>query len=164
MRLRVGSKASCVRILHLNQFGSRKGGAEGYIADVIAALQVHGHESHLIAFTPDDAGKPIAATTYAPTPDWPASIDATVRVMSEVIARFRPDVAYLHTVYHPDAVAWIAQHLPTVAYVHAPYPVCPGSAQYLRRSARVCPHTAGAICLVSAQLERCCWGRSRSSI
>ena len=149
-----------MRILHFNQFGSHRGGAEGYIADVIAALQVRGHESHLIAFTPDDAGEPIAATTYAPTPDWPASIDATMSVMSEVIARFRPDVAYLHAVNHPDAVAWIAQHLPTVAYVHAPYPVCPGSAQYLRRSARVCPHTAGAICLVSAQLERCCWGRS----
>ena len=148
-----------MRILHLNQFGSRKGGAEGYIADVITALQVRGHESHLIAFAPDDAGKPIAATTYAPTPDWPSSIDAAVGVMNDVIAEFRPDVAYLHAVYHPALVNWLAHRLPSVAYIHAPYPVCPGSAQYLRNSAKVCPHAAGVICLINAQREKCCWGR-----
>ena len=48
--------------------------------------RLHGHESHLVAFTPDDASEPIAATTYAPAPDWPASIDATVGLINDVIA------------------------------------------------------------------------------
>ena len=150
-----------MRILHFNQFGSHKGGAEGYIADVIAALQVHGHDSHLVAFAPNDTSELITtATTYAPAPEWPASIDATVDMITDVITKVRPDVAYLHAVYHPGLVAWIGQRLPTVAYVHAPYPVCPGSAQYLRRSAKVCPHPAGTICLINGQLEKCCWGRN----
>jgi glycosyltransferase involved in cell wall biosynthesis len=148
-----------VKILHFNQYGSHQGGVEGYIADVTAALQARGHTSHLIALTPNDGGRPIAPTTYAPAPDWPSSIDAVTDVIRGVIAEFKPDVAYVHAVYHPGLVDWLAQSLPTVAYIHAPYPVCPGSAQYLRKSARVCPHTAGAICLIEAQLEKCCWGR-----
>jgi len=80
--------------------------------------------------------------------------------MEQVIATFRPDVAYLHAVHHPTLVAWIAGRLPTVAYVHGPYPVCPGSAQYLRNSERVCEHKAGLVCLVNAQTERCCWGHN----
>lgn len=148
-----------MRILHLNQFGSRKGGAEGYIADVTAALQARGHDVHLVALTPDDAGEPLAATTYAPTPDWPSSLDATVSVLNRVLADFRPDVAYLHVVYHPLLVDWVARRLPGVAYIHAPYPVCPGSAQYLPKRAQICPHAAGAICLFNAQIEKCCWGR-----
>jgi glycosyltransferase involved in cell wall biosynthesis len=148
-----------VRILHFNQYGSHKGGAEGYIADAIAALQKSGHESHLVAFAPDDAGESIAPTTNAPAPDWPSPVDATLDVVSDVIAKFRPDVAYLHAVYHPALIDWIGRRLPSVAYIHGPYPVCPGSAQYLRNSAKVCPHTAGAICLINAQAEKCCWGR-----
>ncbi len=149
-----------MRILHLNQFSSRQGGAESYIADVAVALQTRGHESHLIAFTPNDADESIVTTTFAPVPNWPSPISAAANVLDAVIAKFRPDVAYLHAVYHPDLVTWIGQRLPTVAYVHGPYVVCPGSAQYLWRSMRVCPHAAGAICLLNAQAEKCCWGRN----
>ncbi len=148
-----------MRILHLNQNSSQQGGAESYIADVAGALLTRGHESHLIAFAPDDTGESIMETTHAPAPDWPLSIATAVSVLSDVISRFRPDVAYLHNVYHPDLVAWVAQRLPAVAYVHGPYMVCPGSAQYLRRSMKVCSRTAGAICLFNAQTEKCCWGR-----
>ncbi len=157
---KIGYRAGCVRILHLNQFSSHQGGIESYIAEVAVALQAYGHESHLIAFAPDEADESILTTTYAPVPDWPSPIDAAVDVLNNVIAKFRPDVAYLHGVYHPGVVNLIAGRLPTVAYVHAPYPVCPGSAQYLRNRAQVCPHSAGLICLVNAQRERCCWGRN----
>jgi glycosyltransferase involved in cell wall biosynthesis len=149
-----------MRILHLNHFGSNRGGVESYIADVAAALQAHGHASHLIALAPNDSGEPIVTTTHAPTLDWPSSVDSAVSVINDVIARFQPDVAYLHAVYHPGLVSWVAQQLPSIAYMHGPYSVCPGSAQYLRKSSKVCPQTAGAICLINAQREKCCWGRN----
>jgi len=121
-------------------------------------MQARGHASHLISLTPHGAEALLAATTLAPTPDWPASCETAIRMIEAVVDEFRPDVAYVHAVYHPALVKWIAQRLPSVAYIHAPYPVCPGSAQYLRRSAKVCTHTAGPICLINAQLEKCCWG------
>ena len=149
-----------MRILHLNQYSSRRGGIESYIAEVAVALQTYGHEAPLIAFAPEDAGESILTTTFAPAPDWPSPIDAAADVFDNVIAKFRPDVAYLHGVYHPGIVNLIAGRLPTVAYVHAPYVVCPGSAQYLYRRAAICPHRAGLICLLNAQTENCCWGHN----
>jgi glycosyltransferase involved in cell wall biosynthesis len=149
-----------VRILHFNQYRSHKGGVESYIADVATALQAAGHESHLVSFTPHEAADLIADTTYVPLSDWPAPIDAATEVIGNVIARFKPDVAYIHAVYNPQLVNWIARRLPAVAYIHGPYPVCPGSSQYLRKHSRVCPERAGIVCLLNAQTEMCCWGRN----
>jgi glycosyltransferase involved in cell wall biosynthesis len=149
-----------MNILHLNQAGSHVGGVEGYIAEVSTAMQAAGHASHLVYFEPDDAGTLLADTTYAFLPEWPQLPMQAQQVLDGVMARFRPDIAYIHAVYHPGVVEWIAQRLPTVAYVHGPYLVCPGSAQYLRRRAKVCPHTAGLVCLFNAQIEDCCWGRN----
>ncbi len=149
-----------MNILHLNEAGSYIGGVEGYIAEVAAALQAAGHASHLVYFEPDDAGTLLDDTTYAFLPEWPKVSAQAQQTLAGVIARFRPDVAYIHAVYHPGIVEWIAQRLPTVAYVHGPYLVCPGSAQYLRRRAKVCPHIAGLVCLCNAQIEDCCWGRN----
>jgi glycosyltransferase involved in cell wall biosynthesis len=149
-----------MRILHFNQFRSNRGGVESYIADVTIALKDRGQASHLVSFTPDDPADIAEATSYVPLPDWPGGIGAAAAAIEDIIQQVHPDVAYIHAVYHPAIIEWVAQRLSSVAYIHAPYPVCPGSAQYLRRSARVCPHSASAICLINAQLEKCCWGRN----
>ena len=148
-----------MRILHLNHHGSYVGGVEGYIADVTRSLEAEGHPSHLLYFEPDGPGDLIPHSTCAPVPPWPESAVQATRLLDQVIAQFRPDVAFLHVVPHPAVMEWVAQRLPTVAYVHGPYPVCPGSAQYLRQSAQVCTRAAGRGCLLMAQIERCCWGR-----
>lgn len=149
-----------MKILHLNHSGSHIGGVEGYIAEVATALQEAGHSSHLVYFAAGDVCKLISHASYAPLPEWPNSPADAIRVLERVILEFRPDLAYIHAVYHPTLVKWVAQHLPTVAYVHGPYLVCPGSAQYLRSRSEVCPYKPGFMCLVNAQLERCCWGRN----
>jgi glycosyltransferase involved in cell wall biosynthesis len=148
-----------MRILHLNNHGSSVGGVEDYIREVACALQDAGHSSHLVYFVPNKTDNLIPEATCIPVAAWSDKPDQAIHRIEEAIAAFHPDVAYVHAVYDPKLVNWIAQQLPAVAYIHGPYPVCPGSAQYLRRSSRVCPHTAGAICLFNAQTEHCCWGR-----
>ena len=148
-----------MKVLHLNEFGSRLGGTEAYIAEVVPALQAAGHESHLIHFTPNHAERMLPSTHVA-LPAWPASIEAAQNEIDRVITQFQPDVAYLHVIWHPALVEWLAKRLPTVAFVHAPYVACPGSAKYLRQSGQVCEHRAGPICLWNGQVERCCWGRN----
>jgi glycosyltransferase involved in cell wall biosynthesis len=146
-----------VRILHLNQHGTKVGGVEGYIVDASRALRAAGHDCALAYFEPEEPGDLLPDATWlvvAPT------LRDQSEELAEVCRRFRPDVAFLHAVDQPGIVKWLTQSLPTVAYVHAPYPVCPGSGQYLRNSERVCPHSSGLICLANAQLERCCWGRN----
>lgn len=146
-----------MRILHFNQHGTHTGGVEGYIADVARELRTVGHESGLVYFEPGEPGDLMedgSSFQHAVSPKgW-------VITLAKLLADFRPDVAYVHAIYDPTMVRWLADRVPTVAYVHGPYLVCPGSAQYLRRSRMVCSRRSGIGCLVKAQTEQCCFGRN----
>jgi glycosyltransferase involved in cell wall biosynthesis len=149
-----------MNVLHLNSYGSFSGGVESYIAEVSAALAARGHTSHLVYFASGDPGDLIPSTTCVSVPDGRELATEVVQALEQVVESTRPDVAYVHAVYQPDLVEWVSQRLPTVAYVHGPYLVCPGSAQFLRQSERVCPYRPGWACLWNAQVEHCCWGRN----
>lgn len=146
-----------MRILHLNQHGTYRGGVEGYILDVAQALKSNGHESRLVYFEDHHQGeKPLFNT------DLPGCItrDNWKRQLKFILDDFQPDVAYIHAVYEPSIVRWIPGLLPTVAYIHSPYVVCPGYGLFLRRKKKPCPYSAGPACLMRAQTERCCFGRN----
>lgn len=146
--------------MHFNHFGSNAGGVEGYIADVVIALSRAGHESHLVYFaeTSDAPLLPAGMQTSVAAPGGNAG--DSFRNMEHVIAALQPDVAYMHAVYDPGVISWIVSKLPVVAYVHGPYLVCPGLGLFWRESQTVCERSAGPACLVYAQLEKCCYGRS----
>jgi glycosyltransferase involved in cell wall biosynthesis len=133
------------RVLHVNKYLYRRGGAEGYVADV-AALQVRsGHE--VAFFSMDHPENP--PSTYE---DWfpehvdleppPPSLQGRARAVgrmlwsrsarsgiAHVIDRFEPDVAHLHNVYHqlsPSVIDVLAQReIPMVMTVHDYKLVCP---------------------------------------
>ncbi len=148
-----------MRILQLSQFGTPTGGAEGYIVDVSRALLAAGHETRLVCFQPGDPADLMAGTVCVPvSPEQP--LETTLSSLEAIIREYKPDVAYLHLMYSNDVLRWISERLPVLAYVHGPYVTCPGMAQYLRRSARVCPRSGNWGCLYYAQTERCCFGRS----
>lgn len=148
-----------MRILHLNQYGSCIGGVENYIADVARALVEIGHQSALVYFDPAERNNTIVipGATFLVTGN---SQREVLLQLESFMHDFQPDVAYIHAVYEPLLVRWIAGKVPALAYVHGPYLVCPGFSQYLRRSAQVCLRRSGVPCLLSAQLERCCFGRN----
>ncbi len=164
-----------MKILHVNHFGTNVGGVESYIADVVAALAKRGHTSHLIHFEADQ-GDLIAATTHVPLVDRThltgfngkpladlekiSLADQVIPKIERVISEFRPDIAYVHVVHHSELVEWLAQRLPILAYVHSPFIVCPGYAQFLKKTLRVCPHKVGLSCMLYAQIENCCFGNS----
>ncbi len=149
-----------MNVLHLNESGALTGGVEAYMAEVAPVLEARGHASHLVYFAKQAAAALMPASTYVPRAMTAAGLAAAKKALDAVIAATRADVAYVHAVYSPDLVEWVARRLPTVAYIHGPYPVCPGSARFLRRSERVCFHRPGLICLWQAQREGCCWGRN----
>jgi len=145
-----------MRILHLNHFGSKAGGVEAYIADVSSALAKAGHASRLVSFAAENPSQLMPGTVQVIAPQ----TGDLLAGIKETIADFRPDVAYVHAVYQPWLVKWLAQRLPVLAYVHGPYLVCPGSGQYLRRSMQICSRRSSLGCLMNAQTERCCFGRN----
>ncbi|MBN1875882.1 MAG: glycosyltransferase family 4 protein [Anaerolineae bacterium] len=120
------------------------------------ALIMAGHETRLVSFASERSDDLMPGTTQVVTSD----VEAALSDIERVIADFRPDVAYTHAVYDPLVLRWIYGRLPAIAYIHSPYLICPGYALFLRRSVKACDRTAGPVCIVNAQIERCCFGRN----
>jgi glycosyltransferase involved in cell wall biosynthesis len=149
-----------MRVLHFNQYGTHAGGVEGYISDVSVALGQAGHPASLAYFTPH-AGKDLLPDSVCVPVE--VATKPSTKVFDQLqraVDDLEPDIAFLHAVYQPEVVRWIVDRLPAIAYVHGPYLVCPGSAQYWRTSQRTCERAAALGCLRYAQTERCCFGRN----
>lgn len=149
-----------MNVLHVNEQGWLAGGVEAYIAELGATLVDGGWESHLVYSAPSQAPLLLPSARRISFPDWPETSDHLFDQLGQALSNFAPVIAMVHALYHPELVQWLARRVPTLAYVHGPYVVCPGSAKYLRTGQRVCRVSPGAKCLVYAQLEKCCWGRN----
>ncbi|TMQ91779.1 glycosyltransferase family 4 protein [Actinomadura soli] len=134
-----------MRVLHINKFLYRRGGAEAYMLDVAAMQHERGDATDFYAMDhPDNipsryAGHFPSHLEMNPLPPGVAgkmkgagrmmwSVSAR-RGLAEVIAGFRPDVAHLHNVYHqlsPSILAALrTAKVPTVMTLHDYKLVCP---------------------------------------
>jgi glycosyltransferase involved in cell wall biosynthesis len=151
-----------MRIIHFLENYARVGGAEAYAHQVIGYLERTGH-ANIVVYAQEGAPElqfRVGQTCHVPQPDYPRSVAGPVRRIAEIVADERPDVAFVHHVYHPSVIDFVTRWLPAVAYVQGPYVVCPGFRQYLPRAERACPRAAGLICLWNGQVKRCIWGRN----
>lgn len=105
-----------VRILHVNKFLYRRGGAEGYLLDVAALQRAAGHEVEFFAMQHPDNEAPQrlqacfpAHVELDPPPGGVASLRAAARMvwspasergLREALAQFQPDVVHCHNIYH----------------------------------------------------------------
>lgn len=149
-----------MRILHINDHCTHVGGIENYIADVNRLLKSKGHSSHLMCFR-GQSEKYLIPDTFSISVQQARHLDSgTLAILNSSLVKYQPDVAFVHGVANPGIIEWVARNVPTLAYVHSLYLVCPGYARYLRKSRTSCHHRVGAICIVNAQKERCCYGRN----
>lgn len=134
-----------MRILHINKFLYRRGGAEGYMLDVAAAQQRDGHEVAFFGMDhPENTVGDFAACfpsrlELQPPPGtltgrargvgrmlWSVS---AARGIEAVLDAFRPDVAHLHNIYHhlsPSILKPLARRrVPTVMTLHDYKLACP---------------------------------------
>jgi glycosyltransferase involved in cell wall biosynthesis len=134
-----------MRILHVNKFLYRRGGAESYMLDLAALQAAAGHQveffgmqhpenpprryaAHFPAYLeleppPSGVGRRLAAAArmvWAPS---------ARRGMDEVVEAFRPDVVHLHNIYHqlsPSVLRPVAdRRIPAVMTLHDYKLVCP---------------------------------------
>jgi glycosyltransferase involved in cell wall biosynthesis len=134
-----------VRILHVNKFLYRRGGAEGYMLDLSALQSARGDEVEFFAMS-HSMNRPSRFDSYFPenvelNPP-PPSIKGRVRAagrllyspaakrgMEKVLDNFRPDVVHLHNIYHqlsPSILRPLGErHIPAVMTLHDYKLVCP---------------------------------------
>jgi glycosyltransferase involved in cell wall biosynthesis len=134
-----------MRILHVNKFLFRKGGAEGYMEDLAALQERAGHTVGFWGMDhPQNTHVELADTfpSFVEFDNPPSGVVERARMvgrmiwcreaqrgMAETIERFRPDVAHLHNVYHqlsPSILAPLhAAAVPVVLTLHDYKLVCP---------------------------------------
>lgn len=134
-----------MRILHVNKFLYRRGGAEGYMLDVVGLQRERGHTVEVFGMQhPDnDAPLPLQDTfppyvELEPAPGGLAGVAASARMlwspssgrgMAQAIRRFRPDVLHLHNIYHqlsPSVLAAARRAgVPVVMTLHDYKLACP---------------------------------------
>jgi glycosyltransferase involved in cell wall biosynthesis len=155
-----------MRIIHFLDDYAQVGGASAYAHQLITYLDDAGHDN-IVVFArphPPELQYPARCGFHVPQADYPAPPDDATAQISQIIADGRPDVAFVHHVYHPRIVEFIVDRLPAIAYVQAPYVFCPGYRQYLPRSERACGRTAGLMCLGNNQLQHCMFGRNPATL
>jgi glycosyltransferase involved in cell wall biosynthesis len=161
-----------VRILHVNKFLYRRGGAEAYMED-LADLQVSA--GHTVAFFgmehPSNTHLEYARhfPSHIEMEPPPTSLEGRIRGaarmvystsasrgMDAVIAAFLPDVVHLHNIYHqlsPSVLRPVARrHVPAVMTLHDYKLACP-TYQFLDHG-RICEACLGGR-FHNAVLRRC---------
>jgi glycosyltransferase involved in cell wall biosynthesis len=105
-----------VRILHVNKFLYRRGGAEAYMLDLAELQRAAGHQVEFFAMRHPDNLPATFADMFpshvefeTPPPTLGAKARAAGRLlwspsaargMADVLRTFRPDVVHLHNIYH----------------------------------------------------------------
>ncbi|MBS43841.1 MAG: glycosyl transferase family 1 [Nocardioides sp.] len=172
-----------MRILHVNKFLYRRGGAESYMLDVAAEQRAAGHHVGFFSMEhPDNDEDPNgdlfpSRMELNPPPDGAAARARTAaqvlwrrdarKAMERVLDRERPDVVHLHNVYHqlsPSILRPLAQRgVPAVMTLHDYKLVCP-TYQFLDADGKICeaclPATPGGRPRFEEATKRRCNGGS----
>jgi glycosyltransferase involved in cell wall biosynthesis len=134
-----------VRILHVNKFLYRRGGAEAYMLDLAELQRAEGHIVDFFAMRhPDNLPSTYADAfpSYVEFETAPPTIGGKVRAagrmlwstsaargMTEVLRTFRPDVVHLHNIYHqlsPSILRPVGRAaIPSVMTLHDYKLACP---------------------------------------
>ncbi|MCA1842572.1 MAG: glycosyltransferase, partial [Actinobacteria bacterium] len=134
-----------VRVLHVNKFLHRRGGAEAYLLDLAGLQRRAGHQVALFGTDhPDNEPQEHAAhfPSYLELEPPPATVTGRLRAagrmlwsssaargLDAVVDAFRPDVAHLHNVYHhlsPSVLRPLARRgVPAVMTLHDYKLACP---------------------------------------
>jgi glycosyltransferase involved in cell wall biosynthesis len=105
-----------MRILHVNKFLYRRGGAEAYMLDLASRQEAAGHEvAYFSTRHPENLSSefegyfPDYIELNPPPASWRERTRAAARVLysrsaelgfTRVLERFRPDIVHLHNIYH----------------------------------------------------------------
>jgi glycosyltransferase involved in cell wall biosynthesis len=134
-----------VRILQIDKFLHRQGGAASYMMDLAALQRRAGHDVEFFAMQDPRNAPSTYAGSFAPhvqleppPAGLPAKLSAAARMVwseqartsaAQVVADFRPDVAHLHNIYHQLTPAILRPlrraGVPIVMTVHDYKLVCP---------------------------------------
>jgi glycosyltransferase involved in cell wall biosynthesis len=139
-----------VRILHVDKFLRRHGGAAGYMLDLAAAQRAAGHTVEFFSVQHPSNVPATFAEDFAPEVDYDDArplhralavaravhSPVAARRLATVLDRFRPDVVHAHNIYHQLSPSILGparrRGIPVVLTAHDAKLVCPSYGLYAR--------------------------------
>jgi len=141
------------RIVVASRLHKRVGGVESYLASVVPALRVAGHEVACWFETAGD-GVDDVVTRGGPNSVWFAGEETDGGAAA--IRAWRPDVIYAHGVSSPAHERALMRLAPAVFFAHSYYGACISGTKTLRvPQVRVCDRALGPACLAQYYPRRC---------
>ncbi len=152
-----------MKILHLNDHLSFKGGVEVYLRSLLSDLEARGHEA-VVAYAQGDsdawpASHLLPLLSSPLTRDFPRAENE----MGRLLDRLSPDVVHIHSVYNAGAIAACLKRCPTVLHLHDYRYLCPASSFYRRRSQSICQRTVSPSCFAIGPVCGCQTPRPRTA-
>ncbi|HET7291773.1 MAG TPA: glycosyltransferase family 4 protein [Vicinamibacteria bacterium] len=131
-----------MRILHLSDRLSERGGAYQHLLGVLEAQVAQEHHVTLAAGRADEGVAAPCDVLTVPELDARTSVEVDLDPLVDALA---PDVMHLHTVVNPAALRWAGRHGAVMTVQDHRY-FCPGRGKWT---------LAGEICRVAPSLEAC---------
>ena len=145
----------CMKVFHVNEHQTLKGGVETYLYSLIPHL--HQQEIRcVVAYGKGDA------SLYDPSYAVPAigqvgfSMQKQARQqLGRVLRDERPDVIHLHNVQNVGVLQACLNYGPTVLTTHDYRWVCPANTFFYKRTQEVCGRSCGLGCFTTTLSEHC---------
>lgn len=152
-----------LRILHVNDHLSLKGGVETYLLSAIPHLEADGFEQAVVYGQGEpELVKNAFEIPEVSTPGW-NNRAVMEQKLAAAIDQFQPDVVHLHNIHNADAVEYLLDHKPVVMTSHDFRYLCPASNFYHRKTSTVCERSCGPGCFAVTLTKKCMTPRPKFS-
>lgn len=150
-----------MKVLHINEHLSSRGGVETYLHALVPLLEQAGVQTVALAGSDGDdypAARHVVPALASPSLRAERSVRSAV---GRVLAAERPDVIHVHNYQNLGVLQAALACAPTVITTHDHRSTCPAQTLFLRRGERECRRRAGPGCFLVTARHHCLTPRPR---
>lgn len=142
-----------MRVLHINEHLSRKGGVETYLFALLPMLEECGVQCHYLYGL--GAPRHWPSSHAVPAIQQPRAGAAAFSGVQVVLHQVQPDLIHVHNVQNTGVLAACLAHGPTVVTTHDYRWVCPANTFFYKRTRETCTRTCGLGCFSTTLTKHC---------
>lgn len=144
-----------MRVLHLNDFFSPRGGVEVYLSTLVDQLTERNHEVAVAYGGGEGTGKVRQFCVPSISSVAWGSRGKGYAEVRRILEAFRPDVCHVHSVFNPGAIRACLDYGRTILHLHDYRYCCPSSGLYFRRHGQICERRCSLACFPIGVLKGC---------
>lgn len=152
-----------MKILHLTDTYTDRGGIEQYLLALIGLLEPAGVQNQVV-YLREHPQTIRSSAIPARLISGMGSLDRAVDELALFVKREDPDLILLHAIYDAPLIEAAGSLAPTAAYLHGFSPVCPALSKFFRRDDQICSRAFGLRCIEGMLNRRCSEARSPLTI